>query len=82
MQVDATLERPSMTVGQTDVDRCSEEQETSRLEQHHDTDPTPDAAAVRWTDTAASMSTNHQPHHGAAVEQEGTSTTDGQTVVD
>ena len=47
MQVDATVERPSTTDGQTDVDRGSDGIETPRHEQYHHTDVTPDAAAAR-----------------------------------
>ena len=46
VQVDGTLEPPSTTDGQTDVDRGSDEQETTRQEQHHDTDATPDTVAL------------------------------------
>ena len=82
MLVDVTLERPSTNVGQTDVDRCSDEYETSIQEQNHDTDVTPDAAAARWTDTAESTFTDHQSHDSTVGEQGGASTTDGQTNVD
>ena len=68
-----------MTDGQTDVDLGSVEQETSRREQHNHTDATPDAAAARRTDTAASMSTDHQPHDSTVGEHRGASTTDEQT---
>ena len=82
MQVDGTLERPSTTDGQSDVDRGSDEQETSRQRQYHDTDSTLDAVAARWTDTPASTSTDHQPRDSTVGEQGGASTTDGQTNVD
>ena len=71
-----------MTDGQTDVDRGSDEHETSRHEQYHHTDVTPDAAAVRWADTEVSTSMNRQPHDSTVDEQGGASTTDGQTIVD
>ena len=70
-----------MTNGRTDVDRGSGEQETSRREQYHYTDPTPVAAAARWTDTAASTSTEGQPHDSTVGEQGDASTADGQTDV-
>ena len=82
MQVDVTLERPSTTDGQTDVDRGSGEQETSRQEQHHHTDPTTDTVAACWADTVASTSTDHQAHDSTVDEQGDTSTTDGQTNVE
>jgi hypothetical protein len=82
VQADVTLERPSTTDGQTDVDRGSDEHETSRQEQYHHTNPTPDVAAVRWTATAASTSTDHQLHDDPVGEQGDASTTDGQTNVD
>ena len=41
-----------------------------------------DVAAVRWTATAASMSTDHQPHDRTVGDQGGASSTDGQTSVD
>ena len=82
VQVDGTLERPSTTDGQTDVDGDSDEQETSIQEQLHHTDTTPDMAAARWTDTAAFTSTDHQLHDSTMDEQEGASTTDGQTNVE
>ena len=59
---DGALERPSTTDGQTDVDSDSDEQETSRGEQCHHMDVTPDAAAAHWSDTVASTSADHQPH--------------------
>ena len=68
-----------MTDGQTDVDRGSDEHETSRQEQHHHTDPTPEVAAACWTDTVASTSTYHQPHDSTVDVQGDASTTDGQT---
>jgi hypothetical protein len=43
---------------------------------------TSDMAAERWTDTAASTSTDHQPHDSTVDEQGGASTTDGQPNVD
>ena len=76
------LERPSTTDGQTDVDSGSHEQHTSRQQQNHHTDATPDAAVARWTDTAASTFTDHHPHDSTVGEQEGASTTNGQTNVD
>jgi hypothetical protein len=76
VQADVTLEHPSTTDGQKDVDSCSDEHEASRQEQYHHTDVTPDAAAVHWTDTATSTSTYHQPHDSTVVEQGGASTTD------
>ena len=82
MQVDVTLERPSTTDGQTDVDSGSHEHHTSRRQQNHHTDATPDAVVARWTDTAASTFTDHQPHAGTVDEQGDASTTDGQTNVD
>ena len=82
MHVDVTLDRPPTTDGQADVDRCSDEHETSRQEQYHHTDPTSVAAAARWTDTAASSSTDHQLHDSTVGEQGDASTTDGQTDVD
>ena len=82
MQGDGTLERPSTTNGQTDVDRGSDERHTSRQEQYRDTDSTPDTAAERWTDTAAPTSTDLQPHDSTVGEQGGASTTEGQTNVD
>ena len=71
-----------MTDGQTDVDRGSDEHETSRHEQYHHTDVTPDAAAVRWTDIVASTSTDHHPHDSTVVERGDAATTDRQTNVD
>jgi hypothetical protein len=82
VQVECTLERPSTTDGQTDVELGSDEQEMSRQEQHDHSDPTLDVAAVCWTDTVASTSTYLQGNDGPAVEQGDTSTTDGQTNVD
>ena len=82
MLADVTLERPSTTDGQTDVDRGCDGIETSRQEQQHHTEPTPNAAAERLTDTAASMSTYHQLHDSTVGEQGDASTTDGQTDVD
>ena len=55
-QTDVALERTSTTDGKTDVDRGSDEQDTSRQERHHQTDPTRDAAVARWTGTPASTS--------------------------
>jgi hypothetical protein len=80
--VDVTLERPSTTDGQTDVDRSSDEQHTSRQEQHHHTDSTPGSAAARWADTAASTSAAHQPRDSTVGEQGDASTTEGQTNFD
>ena len=82
MQTGGTLERPSTTDGQTDVDCGTDKQETSRQEQFHHADATLGAAAARWTDTAASTFTEHQPHDNTADEQGGASTTNGQTNVD
>ena len=82
VRADVTLERPSTTDGQTDVDRGSDEQETSRREQCHNTDPALDMAAARWTDTVASTSTDHQPHDSRVDEQGDATMTDGQTNVD
>ena len=82
VQADVTLERPPTTDGQTDVDHCSDVQETSRQEQYHHTDSTPDVTAARWTDTAASTSTDHEPHDSTVAEQKGASTTYGQANVD
>jgi hypothetical protein len=82
VQVECTLERPSTTDGQADVDRGSDVQETSRQEQYHHTHVTPDMAAVRWTDTGASTSTDHQAHDSTVGNQRGASSTDGQTNVD
>ena len=82
MLADVTLERPSTTDGQTDVDCGSDEQEESRQGQFHHSDPKPDEAAARWTNTAASTSTEHQPHDRTVCEQRGASTTGGQTNVD
>jgi hypothetical protein len=82
VQADVVLERPSTTDGQTDADRGSEKHETTRQKEHHHTDRTTDTAAVHWTDTAASTSTDHQPHANTVVEQGGASTTDGRTNVD
>ena len=82
VQADVMLERPSTTDGQTDVDRGSGEQETSRHEQDHDTDPTPDATAAPWTGTAASTFTAHQLHDSTVGEQGDASTTDGQINVE
>jgi hypothetical protein len=79
---DGTLERPSTTDGQTDVDYAVDEQETSTHEQHHDTDPALDMAAARWTDTAASTFTDLQRHDSTVGEQGDASTTDLQTSVD
>ena len=81
IHVDVTLERQSTTDGQTDVDRDSDEHETSRQEQFHHADATLGAAAVRWTDTAASTFTDHKPHDSTVDEQGGASTTEGQTNV-
>jgi hypothetical protein len=44
--------------------------------------PSTDAAAARWTGTAASISTDHQPHDSTVDEQGGASTTDRQKNVD
>ena len=82
MLVDGTLERPSTTDGQTDVDRGSDERDASRQKQHHHTYPSPDTAAARWTDTAESTPMAHQPHDSTVDEQGGASTTDEQTNVD
>ena len=82
MQVDVTLERPSTTDGQTEVDGDSDEQETSIQEQLHHTDTTPDMAAARWTVTAASTATDLQSHASTVDEQGDASTTDGQTDVE
>jgi hypothetical protein len=82
VHIDGTLDRPSTTDGQTDFDRGSDEQETSRQEQHLHTYSTPDMAAARRTDTAASTSTDHQPHDSTVDEHGVASTTDGQTNVD
>ena len=82
VQADVTLEHPSTTDGQKDVDSCSDEHEASRQEQYHHTELTPDVAAVRWTDTAASMSTDHQLHDSAVGDQGDASSTDGETNVD
>jgi hypothetical protein len=82
VQTDDTLERPSTSDGQTDVDRGSDEQETSRQEQHHDADPTSTVAGASWIDTAASTSIEHQPHDSTLDEQGDAPTTDGQTNVD
>jgi hypothetical protein len=79
---DGTVARPSTTNGQTDVDRGSDEHETSRQEQHHHTDPTPDVAAACWTDPAASTSTDHRPYDSTVGEQGGASSTDGEANVD
>ena len=81
VQTDDTLEGRSTTHGQTDVDHDSDEDETSRQEQYHETDPKPDAAAARWTDKVASTSTDHQPHDSTVGEQGDASTTEGQTNV-
>ena len=40
-----------------------------------------DAAAARWTDTAASKFTDHQPHDSTMGEQGGASTPDVHTSV-
>ena len=83
MQGDGTLQRPSTTDGQTDVDRGSDEHKTSRQGQHHDTDPTPGVVAARWTNTAASFSTYHQPRDSTVREQgDAAATTHRQTNVD
>ena len=82
VQVDNTLERPSTTNGQTDVDHSSDEHETQRQEQLRHPDPTSDATAARWIDKAASTSMEHQPHDSTLDEQGGTSTTDGEKNVD
>ena len=82
MLADVTLERPSTTDGQTDVDRGSDEQGTTALYQYNHTDPTPDAAAARWTDTAESTSTDLQSHDSTKDEQGGACTTDGQTNIE
>jgi hypothetical protein len=79
---DGKFERPSATDGQTHVDRGSDGHETSRQEHDHHTDATLYAAAARWTDAAASTSTDHQQHDSTGDEQGGASTTDGQTNVD
>ena len=82
VQVHGTLERPSTSDGQTDADYSSDELDTARQEQYHHSDPTPDVAAARWTDTAASPSTDHQPHDSTAGDQGAASATEGQTNVD
>jgi hypothetical protein len=82
VQADVTLEHPSTTDGQKDVDSCSDEHEASRQEQNHHTDPTPDVVAARWTDAAASTSTDLQSHDSTVGDQGDASTTDGQTNVD
>ena len=82
MLVDVTLDRPSTTYGQRDVDRGSDEQETSRQEKYHHTDSTPDATVVGWTNAAPSTSTDHQSYDSTVGEPRGASTTDGQTNVD
>ena len=82
MYVGGTLERPSTTDGQTDVDRDSDEEETSRHEQHHHTDATLEMTTACWTDTAASTSTDRQPHDSTVNEQGDASKADGQTNVD
>ena len=79
---DGTVERPSTTDERTDVDRGSDEHATSREEQHHDTNPTSEAAAARSTDTVASTFTYHQPHDSRVDEQGDAPTTDGLTNVD
>jgi hypothetical protein len=82
VQADVTFERPSTTDAQKDVDRGSDEQATSRQEQHHHTDTTLDVGAVCWTDTAASTSTDLELHDSTVGNQGGASSTDGQTNVD
>jgi hypothetical protein len=82
LHVDVTLDRPPTTYGQTDAGRGSDEHETSRQQQNHHTDATPDAAVARWTDTAATTSADHQPHDSTAGDQGAASTTEGQTNVD
>ena len=82
MLVDVTLERPSTTDGQTDVDRGSDEHGTSRQEQYHHMNATSDLTAARLTDTAATTSMSHQSHGSTAGDQGDASTTDGQTNVD
>ena len=79
MHVDGTVERQSTSEGQTHVDRGSDEHEASRQDQYHHTDSTPDVTAARWTDTAASTSTDRQTHDSTVDEQGGASMTDGQT---
>jgi hypothetical protein len=81
MQAHVTLERPSTTDGQTDVDRGSDERDTSRQKQHHHTYPSPDTAPARWTDTVVSTSSDLELHDSTVGEHGGASTTDGQTVV-
>ena len=81
VQADVTLERPSTTDGHTDVGRGNDEQETWRQEHYHHTDPTPDAVAARWTETAACTCTDHQPRDITVGEEGDASTTDGQTNV-
>ena len=82
VQADVTLEHPSTTDGQKDVDSCSDEHVASRQEQCHHTELTPDVAAASWPDTAASMSTDHQLHDSTVGEQGDASTTVGRTNVD
>ena len=71
-----------LTDGRTAVDRRTDEHETSRQQQYHHTTPTPDATAARWTDAAASTSTDLQSHDSTVGDQGDASTTDGQTNVD
>ena len=82
VQIDGMLERQSTTDGQTHVGHGSDEHETSREEQHRPASPTSDMAAARWSDTAASTLTEHQPHYSTVDEQGDASTADGQTNVD
>jgi hypothetical protein len=82
VKADGTLERPSTTDGQTDDGRDSDEHKTWRQERLHQTDPTCDVAAVRWTDAVASTSTDHQPRDSTVGDQGDASSTDGQTNVD
>ena len=82
MQVGCSLERSSTTDGQTNVDRGSDEHETSRQEQHHRTDSTPGTTVERWTDAAASTSTDLQSRGSTVDEYGGASTTHGLTNVD
>jgi hypothetical protein len=82
VQAGVTLERPSTIAGQTDVDRGSDGHGTSRQEQYHHMDATPDTAAARWTDRTASTSTDLQLHDSTVDEEGGESATDGKTNVD
>ena len=82
MHVDGTVERQPTSEGQTHVDRGTDEHETSRQEQYHDTDPTSDAAAARRTEAAATTSTDLQSHDSTVGDQGDATTTDRQTNVD